>query len=316
LFGLSCSNDSSGTESPLSPSSARNLSIDDVVASASVAQSAGTRLPGAAPASSGGPHITASGNQRVVNGGTLAVVINADAPFDTIYMFVGAKTLGLSTETPGGIGGYYKVTLPSVDTATTTLLTFPQTFPIGEFDLEFAAATPSGAIGPYVGLSTRVTAVGTGDVQVTLSWDADSDTDLHVIDPSGEEVFYAHRSAASGGALDLDSNAGCAIDGVRNENITWPIGRAPRGRYTVRVDYWDSCGVGQTNYTVRINNQASSQLFSGSFTGLGDQGGAGSGRLITTFDRTTGPTSQSFGVTIGAPGDGLPKVKRTPTPDK
>jgi hypothetical protein len=112
-----------------------------------------------------------------------------------------------------------------------------------------------------------------------------------VIDPAGEEVFYAHQQAASGGQLDLDSNAGCTIDGVRNENITWPTGRAPRGQYTVRVDYWANCGVAQTNYTVRVNNGGTVQVFSGSFTGAGDAGGLGSGRTITTFERLTGPTA-------------------------
>ena len=57
----------------------------------------------------------------------------------------------------------------------------------------------------------------------------------------------------------------------------------------MRVDYWDACGVGATNYTVRINNNAgSSQIFTGSFNGLGDEGGLGSGRFITTFERTSG----------------------------
>jgi len=314
LSALGASCDTNHTmESPTSPSAstARNLSIDDLVTSASVLDRNGTRLAGAAPLSNGGPRITATGNQRVVNGGTVNVAINADVPFDTVFMYVAAKTDGVSTETPGSVGGYYQVALGSPQTATTVLLTFPFTFAIGEFDLEFAVAS-GGAVGPYVGLTTRVTAVGVGDVQVTLSWDADSDTDLHVVDPAGEEIFYAHRRSASGGPLDLDSNAGCTIDGVRNENITWPVGRAPRGHYIVRVDYWDSCGVAQTNYTVRVNNSGSTQLVSGFFTGLGDAGGQGSGRLITTFDRSTGPTSQTFDVTISGPADGPPKVKIVP----
>ena len=163
----------------------------------------------------------------------------------------------------------------------------------------FAVADASGVVGPYARLSTTVTSVGTGDVQVTLSWDADSDVDVHVIDPAGEEIYYGHRRSASGGELDLDSNAGCTIDGVRNENITWPTGLAPRGSYTVRVDYWSSCGVGSTNYTVRVNVGGNLQIFSGNFTGPGDQGGPGSGRTITSFERLTGPTATAVASDAG-----------------
>jgi hypothetical protein len=189
------------------------------------------------------------------------------------------------------VSGYYELRLPAAALDSSVLLEFAQSIPLRQLELLFAVADPSGRVGPYSRLSTTVTSVGTGDVQVTLSWDADSDVDLHVVDPAGEEVFYAHRQSASGGELDLDSNAGCSIDGVRNENITWPVGRAPRGSYTVRVDYWNNCGVAQTNYTVRVNNGGSVQVFSGSFTGSGDQGGAGSGRQITVFERLTGPTA-------------------------
>jgi hypothetical protein len=276
----------------LSPSSVQSLSVQDIATSASAADSPGTRRDGTAPPSSGGPVITATGNQSVINGGTLLVTVRGESPFTSVYMFIGGKTLGLSSEAAGGIGGYYEMRLPAAQTSVPVLLTFPQTIPLSEFELLFAVANPSGVVGSYVGLTARTTSVGTGDVQVTLSWDTDSDVDLHVVDPAGEEIFYAQRRSASGGELDLDSNAGCAIDGVRNENITWPVGRAPRGQYTVRVDYWSNCAVSQTNFTVRINNAGSApQIVTGSFTGTGDLGGLGSGRTVGTFERQTGPTA-------------------------
>jgi len=286
-----CRRDS--TEPVFSPAAARSLNVQDIVSSAALVSADGVRRDASPPESNGGPMVTATGNQVVVNGGTLAVALQSAGPFSAVYLYIGGKTLGVSGEGAGGIGGFYELRPTSVETSDTVLLTFPQSLPLSEFDLRFAVASPSGVVGPYTGLSTSAIAVGTGDVQVTLSWNADSDVDLHVIDPSGEEIFYADSTSASGGVLDLDSNAGCVLDHKRNENITWPVGRAPRGRYTVRVDYWDACGVGQTNYTVRINNGGAGQIFTGSFTGPGDQGGAGSGRTITTFDRQTGPTALS-----------------------
>ena len=296
--------DRESTVSPFTPSSISSLSVQDIATSASAADSLGVRRDGTAPASSGGPTVTATGNQSVINGGTLLVTVQGASPFTAVYMFIGGKTLGLSAEAAGGVGGYYEMRLPSAQTSVPVLLTFPQTIPLSEFELLFAVATPSGAVGAYTGLSTRTTSVGTGDVQVTLSWDTDSDVDLHVVDPGGQEVFYAQRRSASGGELDLDSNAGCVIDHIRNENITWPVGRAPRGRYTVRVDYWSSCGVRSTNFTVRINNTgAAPQIVTGSFTGDGDLGGLGDGRTVATFERQTGPSAPAFS---GSPNVSVP----------
>jgi uncharacterized protein YfaP (DUF2135 family) len=298
LLLAACNGDS--PDSPLSPSDLGSLDLDSLVAAMSVGGAQATLTRGQAPAPRGGPSITASGNQTVVNGGTLNVAIAAATPFQTVYMYAGGTTLGLSADAAGGIDGYYEVRLPASQTSASALLVFPQSVPLPEFELLFAVADASGVVGPFTRLSTNVTQVGTGDVQVTLTWDTDADVDLHVVDPRGEEVYYGNASAASGGELDLDSNAGCSVDGIRNENITWPVGRAPRGVYTVRVDYWSNCGAAQTSYTVRVNNGGSVQIFTGSFTGSGDNGGAGSGRFITSFERTTGPTSLTTSTTAGA----------------
>ena len=287
-LALACSRDS--TTSPVSPSPVGTLNVEDIAASASTADTSGVRRSGTAPSPNGGPQITASGNQTVINGGTLAVTLAGNSPFNTVYLFVGGRTLGLVGEFGGGIEGHYELRLPSAQTAATVVLTFPPEIPLDQFDLQFAVARQSGSVGPYVTLSTTVTRVGTGDIQVTLSWDSDSDVDLHVVAPGGDEIYYGRRESPTGGTLDLDSNAGCSIDSVRNENITWPVGRAPRGPYTVRVDYWSSCNVAQTNYSVLVNNGGSVQLVTGSFTGGGDRGGAGSGRTVATFERLTGPS--------------------------
>ncbi len=290
LLSLACSGGSS--ESPVSPSPVGTLDVQDIATSASTASGPGLLKSGAAPPSSGGPRATVGGNQTVINGGTLSVNVTGDAPFNAVYMFIGGRTLGVVGEFGGGIEGHYEMRLPSTQTSTTVLLTFPQEIPLDQFELLFAVANPSGAVGPYASLMTSVTAVGTGDVQVTLSWNVDSDVDLHVVAPGNDEIYYGRTSSPTGGVLDLDSNAGCSIDGVRNENITWPTGRAPRGQYIVRVDYWSSCNVSRTEFTVRVHNSGGgAQTASGSFTGGGDFGGAGSGQTMLTFDRSSGPTA-------------------------
>lgn len=163
-------------------------------------------------------------------------------------------------------------------------MTVSQQVPATLFSIFSAAVASSGAVGGYVVTPTHVFPAGTGDVQASVSWDVNSDVDLHVVQPDGTEIYYGNRSVASGGQLDLDSNAGCAIDGTRVENITWPNATPPLGQYIVRVDYWDSCGVPQTNYVVTVQVKGRPPAtFTGSFTGTGDHGSAGSGVTINTF---------------------------------
>ncbi|MDC0835798.1 hypothetical protein POG22_22795 [Geitlerinema sp. CS-897] len=84
--------------------------------------------------------------------------------------------------------------------------------------------------------------LGTGDVQVTLRWDTTDDLDLAVTDPEGNTAFFANPSVASGGQLDVDSNAGC-MDSTSNpvENVFWPTGGAPEGEYVVSVTLFIRC---------------------------------------------------------------------------
>jgi tetratricopeptide (TPR) repeat protein len=47
------------------------------------------------------------------------------------------------------------------------------------------------------------------DLRVVLAWDADNtDVDLHVIDPNGEEVYYGHRASYQGGVITRDATGG------------------------------------------------------------------------------------------------------------
>ena len=90
------------------------------------------------------------------------------------------------------------------------------------------------------------------------------------------------------GELDLDSNAGCIapLDAVDNEHILWPVGKAPHGTYTVRVDNFENCQYAAVTYVVTVQKKGqAAQTFMGSFdvADTGDSGGAGAGTTITTF---------------------------------
>lgn len=94
--------------------------------------------------------------------------------------------------------------------------------------------------------------VGTGDVQVGISWGSATDVDLHVVEPSGAEIYYGNPLSPAGGQLDLDSNAGCSIDGVNHENVFWPAGTSADGEYTVRVNLYSGCEVGSATGSVTL----------------------------------------------------------------
>ncbi len=270
-------------DSPTMPSGG---SVEDFVASASVADTDGTVQMRSLPRPEGGdPAINVSGPRYVVNGGTARLSVSSATPFETLYVSASAPVSELFQP----VSGYFEVPLSVSSQSADLVVVFPQTLPANEFRLYVTAADAQGNVGPVVELPFNALTVGTGDIQVTVAWDTDADVDLHVVDPSGDEIYWANRTSISGGQLDLDSNAACAGDNVRNENITWATDTAPIGTYTVRVDYWANCDASRTDYTVLINNDGDVSIYSGSFTGPGDAGGFGSGVLIDTFTRTTGP---------------------------
>jgi hypothetical protein len=101
--------------------------------------------------------------------------------------------------------------------------------------------------------------LGTGDVQATLIWSGDSDMDLHVVEPNGEETYFSSPSSSTGASLDHDDIPGCGANtGDHVENIFWPQGAAPHGEYRAYVNFYHACTDGGTQsvqLTVRVNGQ-------------------------------------------------------------
>jgi hypothetical protein len=234
--------------------------------------------------SADGPEVTLEETETtIINGGSLQVPVTASAPFDRLL--VGLTTVDSATTEEGDAGGpvrgYYEVSMPSAATEATVVLTIARTLPVDSVTFDIAAANGT-TQGPTRQQSASVVSVGSGELQVSVSWDADSDVDLHVVDPNGDEIFWSSMTSPSGGELDLDSNAACELDYVANENVTFP--EAPPGEYSVLVDYYDACDVDETNYVVTVQLPGvDPEVFEGTLTGDGDRGGEGSGELITTF---------------------------------
>ncbi len=95
--------------------------------------------------------------------------------------------------------------------------------------------------------------IGSGDVQITLTWDNADDLDLHVFEPNGTHIWFANRGpTATGGVLDFDSNVGCVNNGAV-ENVFWPAGSSPEGTYQVEVRVYSECGAPLANWRLVVN---------------------------------------------------------------
>lgn len=101
-------------------------------------------------------------------------------------------------------------------------------------------------------------------IRASLLWNNYNDLDLHVVCPSGEEIFYGHKNSRCGGYLDVDMN----VRGETSkpvENTRWEKGKAPKGHYKVYVQNYTTHGgcATKTPFRVEIEIDGKVQHFEG-----------------------------------------------------
>ncbi|MBR0237199.1 MAG: DUF2135 domain-containing protein [Thermoguttaceae bacterium] len=75
------------------------------------------------------------------------------------------------------------------------------------------------------------------DIRIVMTWSADNtDIDLHVIEPSGEKVFYGHKLSVAGGMISRDFTGGYGPE-------EYMIHKAPKGTYKIQAHYYASHAV-------------------------------------------------------------------------
>ncbi|MDP6544520.1 MAG: VIT domain-containing protein [Phycisphaerae bacterium] len=75
------------------------------------------------------------------------------------------------------------------------------------------------------------------DVRIVMTWDADNtDIDLHVVEPSGEETFYGHNLSTIGGTVSRDLTRGYGPE-------EYMVHKAMHGVYTIKAKYYGSSSV-------------------------------------------------------------------------
>ncbi len=184
---------------------------------------------------------TIDGSGFVVPGGVALISFETSA--DATEVYIGVE----------GEKGYFAVPVNGQDQSVSLIISGD--LEAESFDLKFALAK-NGEVGEIQTIPVRAVNVGTGDLQVSLSWDQPNDVDLHLVEPDGSEIYYGDSYSNSGGELDLDSNPACSIDSVNNENIDYYLDEGDviqTGEYIVRVDFYDNCDVQEkTQYSVAV----------------------------------------------------------------
>jgi hypothetical protein len=280
----------------------------------------GTIVNGALPAESGSSiNATITANNRALEGGSSPISIMSGSTITDLL--IGIK----------GVSNYFLVPVSSLEYADghyTAVILFGSDMPTNEFTIItelINQATNEVGGRTEIEVSTLEQS-SASKLQISLSWDLLNDIDLHVQEPDGNEIYWSNSGYINydwekinidfpngsdnltdeqlakyilddeytTGVLDLDSDAGCDIDSVNNENIIYIFpSDIKTGEYIVRADFFSDCvGAGTTNYivTARYNNElitptSGSNPYYGSFeSGTEDYGGLGDGVEVMRFN--------------------------------
>ena len=233
--------------------------LEKVVSSISVGAAGGGLKFARLPTPSGGPAVSVDGSSTIIAGGAffLDVVPASGAALDTLLVSVAGES-----------SGYYEIDLEAAASSYRLVGLVPHDLDQTRSGLELCvtavyAIDRAGAAACH---NLAIADVIPGDVQVTLSWDADSDLDLEVLGPTG--MLLERGTASRGTDRVINANANCDVpsdtggDDLRNEYVAWSGPAAP-GPYTVQVNYRSSCGVAETDYVLRVSRDGAVSEVSG-----------------------------------------------------
>ena len=220
---------------------------------------------------------SASFDSKALPGGSSYLELNSTEELD--YLNVSVKD----------VSGYFKVKLenPEIVPPTsrvgssyryTIIITISQNLE-KDFTLEYTIVSKNGDVSPKYSSDVEYVKAGTGVLQVNLKFNNEKDVDLHVEEPDGNVINYWNcfpsqseeyekllswedddniteeqwESLFGRVGLDIDSNAGCEIDGINSENVFFEKDCMQKGKYNVYVNLFDNCDPRiATDYVVRV----------------------------------------------------------------
>ncbi|MBS5527675.1 MAG: hypothetical protein KHX42_05910 [Prevotella sp.] len=181
-------------------------------------------------------------NEKALTGGMNFITVVTEKAYRKF--FVGVK----------GVKGYYTVSTEQTSQESQGYKTY--TIPImysteykSDIVMLISAEDMRGDITEAYNAEVQHVSSESGDLNINLTFNNEKDVDLHLITPSGEHIYYGARGGSvetvDGNiityGLDHDSNAGCHIDGLNNENIYIPAEKIEIGTYKVIIDMYSNC---------------------------------------------------------------------------
>jgi len=211
------------------------------------------------------------GDLTIINGGSAVVDLMVNVPAQAVIVGI-----------PDAFG-YFRLPLSDMPGLANVLIYIAQSATNPFPGILFMTEEPGDPdYGTAIMYDPIFLSVGSGEVQVSLTFFPDQDLDLHLVEPTGEEIYFGNPVSAAGGKLDLDANAACASRGQYNENITYTGVTPPSGEYIVRVDFWASCDGEGAEYRVLVNVRGEGQLYEGDFR-ADEAGGGSTGEEVCRF---------------------------------
>ena len=184
---------------------------------------------------------TVDANGEALPGGANIIAVTTSVQIEYLYISISDQQgyYIKAVDSPEVSGGKYVYRVP---------LLFPQTWDYGVV-VTVSGRTKDGLAFACKELHIGYHKAGTGALQVSLTFENEKDVDLHLYTPSGTHYYYGNKGGnmtdSNGNTvyagLDIDSNAGCNIDGKNAENITLPEEMLEEGTYRVVVNMFRNC---------------------------------------------------------------------------
>jgi len=194
----------------------------------------------------------------IISGGAAIITVNSSVELTQLNMQIEGvaryNVFCLGRVTP--FNGVYTYTL-TVD--------ITQNLGTGRMRMLFTGRSAS-QLSTLIVVDVGAISVGSGNLQVSLSWNNRDDLDLHIQTPSGGHIYFANKSVGNG-RLDMDANVGCG--NLSNENIYFN-GTLADGTYRVWVNLYSKCGTAGAQYSVTASSGG--RVFTFSRDGLSESG--------------------------------------------
>lgn len=203
----------------------------------------------------------------------------------------------------GGLGsGYWLLPVEGPDPLNngelgwSALAEIGRDLPAGRRDLLFAAIDGAGRAGAIRSLPICIPPETPDNLNacdpsipppaavLSLVWDTAADVDLVVVTPEGRVVDAKHPTLGDAGAFDRDSNAACANDAIRRENLVFQA-PPPKGSYLVFGNLFSACEHAPVRFRFTLSQRSSTGVVetvsqAGVLTAVDANGGASLGTFI------------------------------------